>query len=64
MKLANFARLDPFKQLRNVSGLSQGAKGEEIVWNEFNNNWESLYLAGNKYSPDIKTILLNVLLIL
>jgi putative restriction endonuclease len=42
MKLANFARLDPYLQARNVSGLSQGAKGEEIVWNEFNNNWEEL----------------------
>jgi len=42
MKLANFARLDPYQQARNVSGLSQGAKGEETVWNEFNNNWEEL----------------------
>ncbi|WP_425638819.1 HNH endonuclease [Algoriphagus yeomjeoni] len=42
MKLANFARLDPFQQARNVSGLSQGAKGEEVVWNEFNGNWEEL----------------------
>lgn len=42
MKLANFARLDPVQQARNVSGLSQGAKGEEEVWNEFNGNWEEL----------------------
>jgi putative restriction endonuclease len=42
MKLANFARLDPYQQARNVSGLSQGAKGEETVWDEFNNNWEDL----------------------
>lgn len=42
MKLANFARLDPYQQARNVSGLSQGAKGEEVVWNEFNDNWEEL----------------------
>ena len=42
MKLANFARLDPALQARNVSGLSQGAKGEEEVWNEFNGNWEEL----------------------
>ena len=42
MKLANFARLDPYQQARNVAGLSQGAKGEETVWNEFNNNWEEL----------------------
>lgn len=42
MKLANFARLDPDLQARNISGLTQGAKGEEYVWNEFNGNWEEL----------------------
>lgn len=42
MKLANFARLDPALQARNISGLTQGAKGEEDVWNEFNDNWEQL----------------------
>lgn len=42
MKLANFARLDPVQQARNVSGLSQGAKGEVEVWNEFNGNWDEL----------------------
>ncbi len=42
MKLANFARLDPVQQARNVSGLSQGAKGEEEVWNEFAESWEEL----------------------
>ncbi|MFL9844068.1 HNH endonuclease [Flavobacterium rhizosphaerae] len=42
MKLANFARLDPAQRARNVSGLTRGAKGEEKVWNEFNNNWEEL----------------------
>lgn len=42
MKLANFARLDPALQARNVSGLKRGAKGEEVVWNEFIGNWEEL----------------------
>lgn len=42
MKLANFARLDPVQKARNVSGLSQGAKGEEEVWNEFTGNWDEL----------------------
>ncbi|WP_246073797.1 HNH endonuclease [Fluviicola chungangensis] len=42
MKLANFARLDPDLKARNVSGLSQGAKGEEEVWNEFKDNWNEL----------------------
>lgn len=42
MKLANFARHDPALQARSISGLAQGAKGEEEVWNEFNGNWELL----------------------
>lgn len=42
MKLANFARLDPALQARNVKGLTQGAKGEEEVWKEFNGNWGEL----------------------
>lgn len=42
MKLANFARLDPALKARNISGLTQGAKGEIVIWNEFNNNWEEL----------------------
>lgn len=27
---------------RNIVGLSQGAKGEEVIWDEFNGNWEQL----------------------
>ncbi len=41
-KLANFARLDPVLQQRNIAGASHGAQGEVRVWEEFNNNWESL----------------------
>jgi putative restriction endonuclease len=44
MKLANFARLDPILKARNISGLSQGAKGEEEVWKEFSENWDKLSL--------------------
>lgn len=42
MKLANFARLDPALKARNISGLTQGAKGEEVVWKEFNSDWTKL----------------------
>jgi len=42
MKLANFARLDPALKARNISGLTQGAKGEKIVWDEFHNDWNEL----------------------
>lgn len=42
MKLANFARLDPELKSRNISGLTQGAKGEELVWDEFHGKWDEL----------------------
>jgi len=41
-KLANFSRLDPFLQQRNIKGLPHGAKGEESVWHEFVKNPEAL----------------------
>jgi putative restriction endonuclease len=41
-KLANFARLDPALQSRGIKGASHGSKGEVEVWEEFNNNWDSL----------------------
>jgi len=41
-KLANFARLDPSLQARGIKGASHGSKGEIEVWEEFNNNWDSL----------------------
>ena len=41
-KLANFARLDPALQQRNIAGAAHGAQGEVEVWDEFNDNWERL----------------------
>ncbi|MFA7289700.1 MAG: HNH endonuclease [Melioribacteraceae bacterium] len=42
IKLANFARLDPALQARDVKGMSHGGHGEELVWDEFTNNWDQL----------------------
>jgi len=42
MKLGNLGRFDPELQKRGVGGLSQGSKMDEIVWNEFHGNWDSL----------------------
>ena len=42
LKLANFARLDPYLQQRGIKGLSHGAKGEEEVWREFAEHPEAL----------------------
>src|ERR1700729_1500273 len=41
-KLANFARLDPALQKRNIAGATHGAKAEVEVWNEFSDDWDRL----------------------
>ncbi|MBI5565711.1 MAG: HNH endonuclease [Chloroflexi bacterium] len=41
-KLANFARLDPTLQRRNIKGASHGSKQEVEIWEEFNKNWDRL----------------------
>jgi putative restriction endonuclease len=41
-KLANFARLDPTLQERNIAGASHGAKADIEIWEEFRGNWEKL----------------------
>ena len=41
-KLANFARLDPTLAKRNIKGASHGGKQEELIWKEFEGNWEGL----------------------
>jgi putative restriction endonuclease len=41
-KLANFARLDPALQKRNIAGAAHGARAEVAMWDEFKNNWEKL----------------------
>jgi putative restriction endonuclease len=42
LKLANFARLDPALQQRNISGMTHGSKAEAEIWNEFSGNWDKL----------------------
>lgn len=42
MKIGNFGRLDPELKKRGITGLSNGSKMEEEVWDEFNGNWDKL----------------------
>lgn len=42
MKIGNFGRLDPELRKQGIVGLGNGSKLDEIVWNEFNGNWEKL----------------------
>jgi len=41
-KLANFARLDPSLQDRNIIGASHGSRLDAEVWDEFSHDWERL----------------------
>ncbi len=47
-KLANFARLDPSLQKRNIAGAPHGSKLDVEIWNEFNNDWEKLAFESEK----------------
>lgn len=42
MKIGNFGRLDPELKKQGITGLVNGSKLEEVVWIEFNGNWEEL----------------------
>ncbi len=42
MKIGNFGRLDPELKKRGITGLVNGSKLEEVIWEEFNGDWEKL----------------------
>lgn len=47
-KLGNFASLDPTLQERNIKGLTNRGHLDEIVWNEFYNNWDAALIESEK----------------
>jgi HNH endonuclease len=42
LKLNNFSRLDPELKARGIKGMAHGAKGEEDIWRDFEDDPESL----------------------
>ncbi len=48
MKIGNFGRLDPELKKQGITGLVNGSKLEEYVWNEFNGNWNELAYESEK----------------
>src|SRR5208283_5043877 len=52
-KLANFARLDPALQKRHIRGASHGSKAEEEIWNQFNDDWDSLAFESQRLLTEI-----------
>ncbi len=43
-KLGNFGAFDPLLAEQGISGLAHGSKSDEVIWNEFRNDWERLVL--------------------
>lgn len=54
LKMANLARFDTKLQARNISGMSHGSKMDEVIWNEFCNNWEELSYQAQKILAERK----------
>lgn len=52
-KLANFSRLDPALQSRDIKGASHGAKEETVVWEEFHDDWEKLAFESERLLGDL-----------
>ncbi len=48
MKVGNFGRLDPELQKRGITGLANGSKLEDVIWNEFHGNWDDLAYESEK----------------
>ena len=42
MKIGNFGSFDPELKKRGIVGLANASKLDEAVWNEFNNDWNTL----------------------
>lgn len=54
MKIGNLGRLDPELNQQGIKGLSNGSKLEEVVWNEFNGNWDDLAFESERIIADLQ----------
>ena len=45
MKLVNLASLDPAHQARGIKGLANHTRADELIWEEFQTNWDQMSLA-------------------
>ena len=48
MKIGNFGRFDPKLKAQGITGLKNGSKLDEEIWNEFNFNWDKLAYESEK----------------
>jgi putative restriction endonuclease len=47
-KLTNLASFDPFLKARGIKGSTRAGKLDEIIWNEFYNNWDAAFEESEK----------------
>lgn len=55
MKLSNFASLDPVQRARGIKGLSGATKQDQIMWNEFHGQLDSLGSESEQLLHDLFT---------
>jgi putative restriction endonuclease len=55
-KLANFARLDPELQERNIAGARHGSKADVQVWNDFHQDWARLSFESEQLLANMNNI--------
>lgn len=55
MKLCNFAALDPIQRARGIKGLSGASKLDQIMWDEFQNNFGPLGTESEQVLHDMFT---------
>lgn len=54
MKIGNLGRLDPELKARGITGLRNGSKIEQVVWDEFHNDWEKLSFESERLISELK----------
>jgi len=54
MKIGNLGRLDPALKERGISGLANGSKLDEEIWNEFNEDWNRLSFESERIVASLK----------
>ncbi len=59
MRLGNFASVDPYHQQRGVSGLRNGIKQVQPIWDEFFNNQEELIFESERILAEKENIALE-----
>ncbi|HQZ25554.1 MAG TPA: HNH endonuclease [Flavobacterium sp.] len=60
-KLVNFASLDPSLKARGIKGASNASKLDNIIWNEFFNNWDELPFESEKLLAKLENTSIELL---